>query len=87
MERRTKNRSELANVPDPQGRIDVMLYQLAARVMQRLEVEQGLVGLREHVLPIVEDAILAHVPQQNLIPREIAGLIRVCELNRKRTLG
>ena len=76
----------LGNVRNPQGRIDVLLYQLVSRGMERIEREQGLVGIREHVLPIVEDAILQNVPAQNLIPREVAALLKVCELNRQRTV-
>lgn len=72
----------LQNVADPQGRLDVLLYQLAVRTAERLEREQGIVGLQEHVLPLIEDAILAHVPQQSLIPREIAAMLRVCEMNK-----
>jgi hypothetical protein len=74
----------LANVQDPQGRVDVALYRLASKAIERLELEQGLVGMREHVLPIIEDAILRNFPAENLIPREIQAVLKVCELNRGR---
>lgn len=73
----------LANA-NPQGRLDVLLYQLANRGLERIERDQGLSGLREHLLPIVHDAILANVPGTNLIPREIAALLRVVQINQGR---
>lgn len=79
-----KQRIRLSNVADPQGRVDVALYRVASRVIDRLEAEQGVAGLREHVLPILEDAISQHIPAENLIPRELRALIKVCELNRGR---
>lgn len=81
-----KRRVGLANVPNPQGRVDVMLYQLISRAVERLEREQGLVGVREHMLPIVEEAILKNVPGRNLIPQEIAAVLKVCELNRRQAI-
>ena len=82
MKRRT-----LTNVPDPQGRLDVLLYQFVARAADRLERERGIVGLREHLLPVVEEVILAHVPQRSLIPRELAAVLKVCEANRIKARG
>lgn len=73
----------LGNVRNPQGRLDVLLYQLASRSLERIEREQGIAGLRENILPIVEDAILIHVPGGNLLPREITALLRVVEMNRR----
>ena len=35
-------RKRLANVRDSQGRVDVALYRLVSRAMERLELEQGL---------------------------------------------
>lgn len=82
-----RQRRRLQNVANPQGRLDVLLYQLAVRAAERLEREQGIVGLQEHVLPIVEDVIMANVSQHSLIPREIGALLRVCELNRAKAKG
>ena len=76
-----RKRIRLAEVPDPRGRVDVALYRIADRLTARLEAEQGLTGLRENVLPIVEDAILRHIPAENLIPREIDALLEICRLN------
>jgi hypothetical protein len=76
-----KNRRRLSNVPDRQGRLDVLLYEVMNRAAERLERERGLVGIREHVLPIIEKAILQNVPGCNLIPRELQELIKVVELN------
>lgn len=73
----------LGRVQNPQGRLDVLLYQLVSRTMERLERERNVVGIREHLLPIVEELIQANVPARNLIPREIAAVLRVCELNRR----
>lgn len=74
----------LSDVEDPAGRVDVALYRIADRLMGRLEQEQGVVGLREHVLPIVEQAISQHVPAENLIPAEIQAILNVCRLNQGR---
>jgi len=80
----TTRRKRLDNVADPTGRVDVALYRMACIAADRIEAEQGIVGLREHVLPLVEDLILKNVPAQNLLPRELTALIKVCELNRTR---
>jgi hypothetical protein len=77
-------RVRLAEVANPEGRVDVLLYQIVSRVVDRIEQDKGLVGLREYVLPIVEDAIVQSLPARNLIPREIAAVLKVCELNRGR---
>lgn len=80
----TARRKRLDNVADRTGRVDVALYRLAAVAAERLEQEQGIVGLREHILPLVEDLILRHVPAENLMPRELTAVIKLCELNRDR---
>jgi hypothetical protein len=77
-------RTKLNEVQNAQGRADVALYRLAELVCQRVESEQGVSGLREHVLPIVEDVIVRNVPAVNLIPREIQALLKVCELNARK---
>lgn len=74
----------LGKVQNPVGRLDVMLYRLAHRTMERIEQEQGLAGLCENILPIVEQVIVRHVPGRNLIPDEISALMRVYELNQGR---
>ena len=76
----------LSDVENRQGRLDVALYRLVDRAMERIETEQGIQGLREHILPIVEDALLRNVPGENLLPRELAivsAVLKVCALNRK----
>jgi hypothetical protein len=69
---------------DPQGRLDVFMYRFAERLIDHLEQERGVLGLRENLLPIVEDAILAQVPGGCVLPKEIAALLRISELNRGR---
>lgn len=81
-----KRTTRLAEVQDRTGRIDVALYRIADRTFERLEQEQGVLGLREHVLPIVEDLITQNIPAENMIPREIQALINICELNRNARL-
>lgn len=82
-----KTRRRRLQNADPQGRLDVLLYQIASRAAERLEREQGIVGLQEHLLPLVEDVIMAHVPDQCFIPRQVAAILRVCELNRAKARG
>lgn len=77
-----KNRS-LARVADPQGRVDVLLYQLVNRGMERIERERGVIGLCENILPIVERFIVQHVPERNLFPEDLAAIFRICEMNRR----
>ena len=77
------NRKRLSDVAQRQGRVDVLLYQVVNRVAERLERERGLVGLREHVLPIVEEVISENVSPRNAIPRELQGLLKFWELNRR----
>lgn len=80
----TRKKTRLAEVANPEGRLDVVLYQVAARVMERLERDKGLVGLRDYLLPIVEDAIVEHIPGHNLLPREISAIAKLIELNQGR---
>lgn len=66
---------------NPQGRLDVLLYQLAQRWMEQIEAERGLVGLREHLLPMVEKTIVSRVPAENLIPCELRSCLMLLEQN------
>jgi hypothetical protein len=78
-----KRRTQLAKVPDPQGRLDVLLYRLADRWMERVEEDRGLVGLREHILPMVEEAIAeSGLPAQ--VPQELVSLFKVWRMNQGR---
>lgn len=74
----------LSQVADPEGRLDVMLYQLAGRFLEGMERERGLLGLREHLLPLVEQAIVRSVPVRNVIPREVRAIAKVYAMNRRR---
>jgi hypothetical protein len=77
----------LANVQDPAGRVDVALYRMACAAADRLEKEQGILGLREHVLPLLEQAIAKHIPAKNFLPKEMEVLqafMKICELNREK---
>lgn len=67
----------LNNVRNAQGRADVLVYRLAERWMAQLEAEQGLVGVREHLLPIVEEIIANRVPAGNVIPKELRALMNI----------
>lgn len=77
-------KQSLSKVTDPQGRIDVLLYQFAGRMMERFERDRGLVGIRENLLPLIEEVIVQNLPRRNVIPREIQAFLKVCELNRGR---
>lgn len=77
-------RRSLAKVRNRQGRVDVLFYQLAERWMERLEVERGLAGLREQLLPLVEAVIVSRVPAGNVIPLELRSLMTLCEENFRR---
>lgn len=67
----------LNNVRNTQGRADVLLYRLVERLMGRIEATEGLTGLREHVLPLIEEAIADRMPAQNVIPRELRALMGI----------
>ena len=75
---------KLAAVKNRQGRVDVLLYQMAERYMARVETDQGLVGLREHLWPMVEKAIRRNVPGRNVITPELRGIMAVLNENLKR---
>jgi hypothetical protein len=75
--------SRLSKVTNREGRLDVLLYEIAGRMMDRLERQQGLTGIRENLLPIVEQAIAASVPGHNLIPPELRAFLKVYEMNRR----
>ena len=79
---RVSSRS-LARVADPQGRMDVLLYELANRGMEKFEREQNILGLRENLLPIIEQLIVRHIPPQNCFSEELAALLRICQQNRR----
>ena len=74
----------LSDVADPQGRLDVVVYRVAAQWAEKLEADHGWKGICECLLPLVEQVIIEHIPAQNLIPREIAAVLRVCALNQGR---
>lgn len=74
----------LADVRNPEGRLDVLLYQIAGRWIDHLERERGLVGIREHVLPLVEEMIRENLPSRNVIPREVGAALKVYQSNRRR---
>jgi hypothetical protein len=76
-------KQSLATVRNRQGRIDVLLYQLADRMIERLERERGVIGIRERFMPMVEEAIVESVPRR--LPREWMAFLEVCEMNRRRT--
>jgi hypothetical protein len=74
---------KLAQV-DPAGRIDVALYRVVERLMEQAERDRGLVGMREHLLPIVERAIHYFDLPQCQIPPEVKALVKFAEQNRRR---
>lgn len=80
---KTKQQS-LAQVPNPEGRLDVLLYQFVGRLMDKLERDRGVTGFREHLLPIVEQAIQANLPRHNVIPPEIGAVLKVVQANQRR---
>ena len=76
-------RQRLNNPRNTHGRIDVLLYRLAERWMEQQE-QRGLPGLRQHLLPLVEAAIVAKVPAGNMIPPELRSLMLLCDENFRR---
>lgn len=78
-------KQSLAKVANPEGRLDVLLYQFAGRLMERIEQERGWLGIRENFLPMIEDLIVAaEVPQRNVIPWEVRAVLKVYHQNRRR---
>ena len=75
--------AKLCKVTNREGRLDVLLYEAAGKLMDRLE-RQGLTGIRQNLLPIIEQAILEGVPGRNLIPLELRPLLRVYMQNNRR---
>lgn len=78
-----KRKQTLAQV-NPEGRLDVLLYQFVGRLMDRAERDNGVTGFREHLLPIVEQAITQNLPGKNVIPPELAAALKVYQANRRR---
>ena len=76
-----RNRPRLGNV-EPQGRVDVLMYRFAERVIDRCEQERGLTGLRD-LLPMIEGAILTQIGSP-VVPKELLALLRVYDGNRGR---
>ena len=77
-------RRSLRNVTSTHGRADVLFYRLAERYMETIESQHGLVGLREHLLPIVEDVIVERFPPENLIPSELRSMVQLLDQNLRR---
>lgn len=78
---------QLAKVTNPTGRIDVAAYRVAERVLEQLERERGIAGLRDHFLPVIEGAIVDSLPARNLIneiPEEVQAIFHVWLENRRR---
>jgi hypothetical protein len=75
---------QLAKVKNATGRVDVAAYRIAERLMEKLERERGLVGIRERLLPIVENAIQESLPIGNVLPAELLAILNVCMDNRGR---
>lgn len=79
-----KRKHDLSEVLNPEGRVDVLLYQFVGRLMDRAERDSGVTGFREHFLPIVEQVIVANLPARNLIPPELQAALKVYQANRRR---
>lgn len=77
-----KRKHGLSEVLNPEGRLDVLLYQFVGRLMDKAERDNGYTGFREHLLPIVEQAIVQNLPGKNLIPPELAAALKVYHQNR-----
>jgi hypothetical protein len=56
---------------NPTGRLDVAAYRMAERLMGHLEKHSGIIGLCEHLLPMVESAIVDTLPGRSVIPPEV----------------
>lgn len=82
MPRRRVANPSLAKVANPAGRFDVLLYRLAGRLMEQLERERGLIGIRDDLLPIVEQAIVENISGRQVIPPELQALWSVYAQNR-----
>lgn len=79
-----KRKHGLSEVMNPEGRLDVFVYQMVGRLMDRAERDTGFTGFREHLLPIVEQAIVANLPARNVLPPEISAALKVYQSNRRR---
>ena len=78
---------QLAQVADARGRVDVAAYRIVERLMERIEQERGLVGVRENLLPLIEAAITRSLPRENLlktVPPELRAILTVIGQNRGR---
>lgn len=78
---------QLARVADPTGRVDVAAYRAIEKLMERLEKERSLVGLRENLMPLIESAIVGCLPHRNVlraITPELQALWSVLQQNRGR---
>jgi hypothetical protein len=81
-----KQRIALGKVSDPTGRLDVAAYRIAERALEMMERQYNLAGLREHLLPCVESALVETLPTRNLmneIPQELQAILHVVMQNRR----
>lgn len=80
-----RRRRQLAAVSNPRGRLDVAAYRIAERVLLTLE-RRGARGLCEHLLPVIEGAIVDTLPGRDLtkeIPPELQAIFYACMENRR----
>jgi hypothetical protein len=71
---------------DPRGRLDVLFYQLAQRLMEGIERERGITGLQENLLPIVERIAKDKFPSKRIITPEFSALFRLYQQNARRQI-
>lgn len=80
-----KHRRRLTTVTNPRGRLDVAAYRIAERILVTLE-GRGVRGIREHLLPVIEAAIVDTLPGRdvmNEIPPELQAIFHVLMENRR----
>ena len=58
-----RRRRNLRAVRNPAGRLDVLAYRMAERVVDAFERERGIPGLNRRLMPLLESIISENVPR------------------------
>lgn len=67
----------ISNVKDKTGRVDVLCNGLLDKLLQVMEIKTNLPGLREGIMPIVEQEIRKNISPTKIIPKEYEKLAQL----------
>lgn len=61
-------------IPNPEGRVDILISRIAERVIRNLEKSTGLHGLNTNLSGLIQESIKENFPKR--MPRELMGILK-----------